>query len=205
MINTWRSRTMACLAAAVALPLGAAEIVSLRPVSDFSAIADEKARSVALFVEASKVITSPRCLNCHPATRQVTQGDDLRPHVPLMNAGRYGVGVPGLPCRSCHGAANTPTLAESIATIPGNAAWSVAPASMSWQGKSLPEICTQIQDPARNGGRNLEKLLHHMATDAVVAWSFDPGDGRAPSPGSQAQFAALIEAWIATGAECPQQ
>jgi len=29
---------------------------------------------VAIFVEAAKVITSPRCMNCHPATRQATQG-----------------------------------------------------------------------------------------------------------------------------------
>jgi hypothetical protein len=62
--------------------------------------------------------TSPRCMNCHPATRQATQGDDLHPHVPLMYGGRFGVGMPGLPCRSCHGPSNVATLAESIASIP---------------------------------------------------------------------------------------
>jgi hypothetical protein len=190
--------------AAAAIPLGAAEIAPLKPVSAFATIADQRARSVALFVEAARVITSPRCLNCHPSTREATQGDDLHPHVPLMYGGRYGVGVPGLPCRSCHGTSNTPTFAESIAGIPGSPAWGLAPASMAWQGKSLREICLQIQDPARNGNKSAAKLREHMATDKSIAWSFEPGGGRTPAPGTQAQFAALIDEWIATGAQCPQ-
>jgi hypothetical protein len=189
---------------AAAIPLGAAGPVALQPVTAFSTIADPQARSLALFAEASKVITSPRCLNCHPATREVTQGDDLHAHMPLMNGGRLGAGVAGLPCRSCHGAANTPTLAGSIASIPGSPGWVLAPASMAWQGKSLREICLQIQDPARNGNRTLTKISEHMAKDSVVGWGFAPGDGRTPAPGTQAQFAALIDAWIATGARCPQ-
>jgi len=160
-------RVLACLAAAAAVPLGAAEVIPLKPVSAFVGVADEKARSVALFGEAAKVITSPRCMNCHPATRQATQGDDLHPHVPLMYGGRYGVGVPGLPCRACHGSSNATTLVESIASIPGNPAWGLAPPSMAWQGKSVREICLQIQDPARNGGRTLAKLAEHMATDSI--------------------------------------
>jgi hypothetical protein len=198
-------RVLVCLAGAAAIPLGAAEVTPLKSVSAFASVTDENARSVALFVEAAKVITSPRCMNCHPATRQATQGDDLHAHVPPMFGGRYGVGVPGLPCRSCHGASNTVTLAESIATIPGNPAWGLAPASMAWQGKTLREICLQIQDPARNGNRDLAKLRQHMATDSAIAWAFRPGDGRAPAPGTQAQFAALIDAWIVTGAQCPQR
>lgn len=198
-------RVMVCLAAAAAIPLGAAEVIPLKPVSAFASVADEKERSVELFVEAAKVITSPRCMNCHPATRQATQGDDLHPHVPLMYGGRYGVGLPGLPCRACHGPSNVTTLAESIASIPGNPAWGLAPASMAWQGKSVREICLQLQDQARNGGRTPAKLREHMATDSAIAWAFRPGDGRTPAPGTQAQFAALIDAWIATGAQCPQR
>jgi len=74
---------------------------------------------------------------------------------------------------------------------------------MAWQGKSLREICLQIKDPARNGGRTLQQIRQHMATDEVVGWAFDPGDGRVTAPGSQAQLAGLIDAWVATGAECP--
>jgi len=200
--STWFAATGLLWAAAI--PLMAAGPTTLQAVSAFSSIADPDARSAALFVEAAKVITSARCLNCHPATRDVTQGDDLHLHMPPMNGGRVGAGVAGLQCRSCHGAANTPTLVGSIESIPGSPGWLLAPASMAWQGKSLREICLQIQDPARNGGRTLAKISEHMAKDAVVGWAFAPGDGREPAPGTQAQLGALIDAWIATGARCPQ-
>src|SRR5262249_40065565 len=145
------------------------------------------------------------CLNCHPATREVTQGDDLHPHVPVMFGGRTNRGVPGLPCRSCHESTNTPTLASSIQNIPGGRFWGLAPASMAWQGKSVREICLQLKDSSRNGGRQLAGIREHAAKDAFIAWAFDPGEGRTPAPGSQAEFAGLIDAWIATGAQCPER
>jgi hypothetical protein len=181
----------------------AAQGAPLQPVSAFSSIRDERARSVALFMEAVRVIASPRCMNCHPTTRQPTQGDDLHAHVPLMYGGPRDRGVPGLPCRSCHGTANTPTLAPSIASIPGNPGWGLAPASMAWQGKSPHEICLQMKDGARNGGRSLAQVHEHVATDPLVGWAWHPGEGRVPAPGTQAQFGALIRAWISTGARCP--
>src|SRR5258705_12136692 len=183
-------RVMVCLAAA-AIPLGAAEVIPLKPVSAFASVTDPKARSVALFAEAAKVITSPRCMNCHPATRQATQGDDLHPHVPLMYGGRYGVGLPGLPCRACHGPSNVTTLAESIASIPGNPAWGLAPASMAWQGKSLPKTCLQIQDPGRNGGRARAKLREHMVKGLAIPCALRAGDRTTRAPGAPAPLAAL--------------
>jgi hypothetical protein len=75
---------------------------------------------------------------------------------------------------------------------------------MAWQGKSLEEICLQLKDSARNGGRSLLKIHEHMATDSLVGWAWHPGAGRSPAPGTQVQFGALIEAWISTGAHCPQ-
>jgi hypothetical protein len=203
MITLSTSRVIGCMIAVTAVHVAADETPSLKPPAAFERIADQRERSAALFVEAARAITSPRCLNCHPSTREVTQGDDLHPHVPLVSAGRYGVGAPALPCRSCHESSNTTTLA-AIRSIPGSPGWALAPASMAWQGKSTREICEQIQDPVRNGGKSLEKLRQHMAADPVVAWGFQPGEGRIPAPGTQAQLAALIDAWIATGAQCPQ-
>src|SRR5260221_8164884 len=133
-------RAIVCLAAVTGFPIGAAEVIPLKPVSAFASVTDEKARSVALFVEAARVIASPRCMNCHPATRQPTQGDDLHAHVPLMYGGPHDRGAPGLPCASCHGATNTLTLASSIASVPGNSQWRLAPASMAWQGRGLAEV-----------------------------------------------------------------
>jgi len=205
MMNLSRCSAAAILLLAIgAIPRAAAQVVSLKPVSAFSTISDEHARSTALFVEAARVITNPRCMNCHPATRQPTQGDDLHAHVPLMYGGTNDRGAPGLPCVSCHGTVNTPTLASSIASVPGNSLWRLAPASMAWQGRSLREICLQLKDGARNGGRSLAKIREHMERDPLVGWAWHPGEGRAPAPGTQAQFGALIQAWISTGAQCPQ-
>ena len=175
----------------------------LKPATAFATISDERARSVALFSEAGKVLQSPRCLNCHPVERRPTQGDDLHAHVPLMPAGTDGKGVPALPCKSCHGPANHATLAPSVPSVPGNPHWGLAPVSMAWQGKSLGEICEQIKDPKRNGGRSLARIQRHMGSDDLVGWAWRPGKGRNPAPGTQSEFGALISAWIATGAHCP--
>lgn len=37
-------------------------------------------------------------------------------------------------------------------------------------GKSLGEICEQIKDPKRNGGKSMDELVHHMAEDLLVGW-----------------------------------
>jgi hypothetical protein len=65
-----------------------AEIDGLREPADFAGIADATERSVAIFEEMSKVITHPRCINCHPIEGGPRQGDDMRPHVPPRNGGR---------------------------------------------------------------------------------------------------------------------
>ncbi|HJV41909.1 Isoquinoline 1-oxidoreductase subunit [Caulobacter sp.] len=182
-------------------PASAPEV--LRTVVSFQSIRDPGARSVALFTEAGRVIQSPRCLNCHPVERRPTQGDDLHPHDPPMVAGDSGHGPAGMPCFSCHGSANVPTWGRDIQSIPGDPKWALAPVEMAWQGKSLGAICAQIKDPARNGGRSLDQIRHHMAEDHLVGWAWNPGAGRRPAPGSQRAFGDLIAAWIDAGARCP--
>ena len=44
----------------------------------------------------------------------------------------------------------------------------------------------------------------HMAHDSLVGWGWRPGGLREPAPGTQAQFGALIAAWIESGAACPR-
>ena len=75
-----------------------------------------------------------------------------------------------------------------------------------WRGKARRsrEICAQIKDPARNGGRKVEDLIHHIGEDTLVGWAWAPGFGRAPAPGTQEQAGALVEAWVKTGAACPK-
>src|SRR5437660_50641 len=74
----------------------------LRPPAVFESIVDRDARSRALFTEASKAITSPRCVNCHPAGDHPLQGDEHRPHSPPVMRGDNGAGVPGNTCQACH-------------------------------------------------------------------------------------------------------
>jgi hypothetical protein len=178
---------------------------NLKTPSAFSDIADRAARSRALFNEAAKVITSPRCMNCHPAGDQPHQGDDRHVHRPLALRGEANNGVPGQHCAACHTDHNFSLSvgAASYQSIPGHARWSLAPIEMAWEGKTSGEICRQIKDPARNGGRDLALLHEHVAKDDLVAWGWRPGAGRQPAPGSQEQFGAIVQAWIDTGAECP--
>jgi hypothetical protein len=74
---------------------------------------------------------------------------------------------------------------------------------MGWVGKNLGEICEQIKDPKRNGGKSLAQLVEHNRSDKLVAWGWAPGADRAPAPGTQEQFGALTAAWVETGAVCP--
>jgi hypothetical protein len=171
---------------------------TLRSVQAFASIADDQQRSLALFEEAGKVITHARCVNCHPAGDRPAQGDERRPHMPLVVRGVDNFGAVGMRCTTCHGPANF-----DAAGIPGNPAWHVAPIEMAWVGKSLGEICRQIKDPQRNGGKSMEELIHHMAEDSLVGWGWNPGVGREPAPGTQKEFGELIKAWSDTGAVCP--
>lgn len=169
----------------------------LKAPADFDQIADKKARSIALYTEAAKVIAHPRCLNCHPKDERPTQ-NRLRPHEPWVVRGSVGLGAPGLRCHTCHHAEN-----YDPAGVPGHPKWALAPASMAWQGKTPSEICRQLLDEKRNGGMDHAELIHHMAEDSLVGWGWAPGAGREPVPGTQAQFGALIRSWIDSGAHCP--
>ncbi|HRE89147.1 MAG TPA: Isoquinoline 1-oxidoreductase subunit, partial [Myxococcota bacterium] len=81
----------------------------------------------------------------------------------------------------------------------------LAPRSMGWLGRGLGAICQQLKDPARNGQKTLAQIVEHTKHDPLVAWGWAPGADRAPAPGTQARFGALIEAWVETGAHCPPE
>lgn len=171
---------------------------ALRPPAAFAGISDRVERSRALFAEAGRVLRHPRCLNCHPAGDTPAQGELGFAHDPPVLRGADGAGVPGLECGSCHQDRNL-----DAARVPGAPSWRLAPAAMAWRGATLPAICAQLKDRARNGGRSSAELVDHAAHDPLVAWGWRPGPGRAAAPGSQGEFGALVAAWIETGAECP--
>jgi len=170
----------------------------LRQVAAFSIISDEEERSRALFLEASRVLLHPRCSNCHPSGDAPLQGMDMRPHDPPVTRGPEDRGVVGMECAACHQDRNL-----DHARVPGAPGWHVAPLEMAWVGKTPRHICEQMKDPQRNGGKSLAQIVEHNAHDELVGWGWSPGHDREPAPGSQAEFGALIAAWVDTGAECP--
>jgi hypothetical protein len=200
----WR---MLLIVAALALPANVltAYAVSIVPsenlasVESFSSIGDPDARSAAYFTELGKVLTNPRCLNCHPAGDRPRQGDTERLHQPPVERGADGFGLPAMRCPICHQAANF-----DPGGVPGNPIWHLAPREMAWEGKTIGEICAQIKDPARNGNRSLESLVEHIGEDHLVGWAWAPGRGRKPAPGTQKEAGALVEAWVKSAAVCPK-
>jgi hypothetical protein len=188
---------IARLAAVAALASGATA-AELRGPEAFSGIKEDDKRAIAVFTEAGKVLQHPRCVNCHPAGQRPLQGDDQHLHQPLVVRGDSDLGAVGMRCFTCHGPTNF-----DPAGVPGHPQWHVAPIEMAWEKKSLGQICEQIKDPERNGGKDMAALIHHMAEDSLVGWGWAPGAGREPVPGTQKQFGALIQAWADAGAACP--
>jgi hypothetical protein len=166
----------------------------------FAAIGDTDQRSAAIFTELGKVLTDPRCMNCHPAGDRPHQGqgDARRLHQPPVERGADGHGSETMHCAICHQAKNF-----DPGRVPGHPAWHLAPREMAWEGKTLAEICAQLKDPARNGGRKVEDLIDHIGKDTLVGWAWAPGYGRTPAPGTQQEAGALVAAWVQTGAACP--
>ena len=190
----------ALLTASVAL---AETVNGLRTVDEFDSIVDDAERSVALFEEMFVVIESPRCLNCHPVNNIPLQGDMMQPHQPPVVRGAGNFGAPGMRCSTCHGAENVP-YTTGDGSIPGHEPWHLAPIEMGWVGLTSAEVCAQLKDPERNGDRTLAELHEHNAEDGLVGWGWNPGEGRTPAPGSQEIFGQLTQAWIDTGAVCPE-
>ncbi|WP_230293636.1 Isoquinoline 1-oxidoreductase subunit [Croceicoccus sp. Ery5] len=181
---------------------GDTAVRSLRDPASFASIDSEQARSQAIFSEMAKVFQHPRCLNCHPRTDTPTQGDVMIVHSPPVARGPDNHGMPAMECSTCHGDSNMP-LPTGEGSIPGDPHWSLAPREMAWAGRSVRQICEQVKDPARNGGKTLDEIVTHNREDHLVGWAWHPGADRTPAPGSQDLFGRLTAAWVASGAHCP--
>ncbi|MBB3771312.1 mono/diheme cytochrome c family protein [Angulomicrobium tetraedrale] len=194
------------LVAAVSLTTGllasraveGASPTTLAPPESFAGITNTRERSLALFGEIGKVLTSPRCMNCHSANDRPRQGDSGRLHQPPVFRGVDGMGLPAMRCSVCHQKGNF-----DAARMPGHDPWAMAPREMVWEGRTLGQICVQMSDPARNGGKSLADLVVHIGDDTLVGWGWAPGIGRTPAPGTQKEAKALVQAWVDTGAACP--
>jgi hypothetical protein len=142
-------------------------------------------------------------MNCHPAGDLPLQGEASVPHAQNVQRGPRGEGRFAMRCSTCHQTSNTP--GEHMP--PGAPHWQLPHPDMPlvFEGRSSSELCRQLADRARNGGRTPEQLLEHMAQDPLVLWGWDPGAGRNPVPIPHAKFAAAARAWVEGGCRCPDQ
>jgi hypothetical protein len=171
-------------------------------VAGQTAAKPDAAASRAAFMQVYRVLTSPRCQNCHPVGDAPLQGDDGHVHLQNVKRGADGHGVTAMRCDTCHQSANLP----GAHMPPGNFKWALTPPAdkMVFVGRSPAALCRQIKDPKQNGGRSLEKLLDHVANDDLVGWGWNPGDGRTLPPFSRQDTVAQMKIWIEGGAACPQ-
>jgi hypothetical protein len=190
-------------AAAVLLALAASVRVRAGVASGAKPDAKPDAEaSRAAFLQVYRVLTSPRCQNCHPAGDAPLQGDDSHVHIQNVKRGPDGHGLYGMRCDTCHQAANLP----GAHMPPGNPKWSLPPAKMKmvFVGRPAGELCRQIKDPKQNGGRSLDALMDHIANDDLVGWGWNPGDGRTLPPLTRPETVAQLKIWIDGGAACPR-
>jgi hypothetical protein len=193
---TTRARSSLTLFAALAAALFAA--TARAPVAASQPAPAPSKDGVEHFLAVARVLQSPRCMNCHPVGDAPLQTDASIPHA--MNVSRKSNDA-GLACTACHRATNNPFLHGP----PGVPNWRLPPAAtpMVFEKKTPAEICAQIKNPAKNGGKTLDQLVEHMAHDPLVLWGWAPGPGRTLPPIPHAEFAAHAKAWVAAGAPCP--
>lgn len=159
------------------------------------------------------VASHPRCVNCHvgPDNIPVWSGPSYgkrRPHGMAINAGESRIAADGLACSACHQTSHhsndVPHAAPRIA-VP----WQLAPTEFQWIDRSSVEICAQLRDPKRNGGRNADGLVQHILEDAkhggFISWGFKPGGGREPAPGGLQEHSIDMALWTSAGMPCPME
>lgn len=172
------------------------------------AVSEEEA--LANWAKVFETFSHPRCANCHvpddnrprwsgPSYGDGPNGQGWRYHGMNIHGGESRFGVETLPCTACHAATNS----DMPHGPPGSPVWALAPVEMVWWQRSSLEICEQIKDPERNGGRTLEEVADHVSHDALVHWGWDPGPGREPAPYSAEEVTNYIRVWAASGAPCP--
>jgi cytochrome c5 len=148
------------------------------------------------------VLENPRCMNCHPAGNSPLQGDDSHVHAQFVTRGADGQGAVGMRCETCHQTRNL----DAPHLPPGAADWHLPKPEtpLVFQGKTSGELCRQLRDPTKNGGRTPQQLVEHMETPLVL-WGWAPGPGRAAIPTPHDEFMKALKTWIDGGCGCPEK
>lgn len=190
---------------AVALLAACSHAEGPPPATASTAKANAAQDPVADFEIVRTVLQDPRCQNCHPAADHPLQTDLSLAHTMNVQRGPDGHGAPGAHCGTCHGKANPPD-SYGLHQPPGvSTDWHLPPPDMKmvFVGRSSKELCEQIKDPRRNGGKDMAALVQHVSSDPLVLWGWAPGFGRKPVAVPHADFVAAFTRWAKAGAPCP--
>jgi hypothetical protein len=171
------------------------------PAASVAPQADPVAQAKDAWPIIYAVLQHPRCANCHPAGDRPLVGDDSQPHPQNVQRGPGGHGVAAMRCDTCHQTSNL----DGPHLPPGAPNWHLPTPGqpLVFVGKSSQELCEQLRDPARNGGKTPEQLFEHMNSDPLVLWGWDPGPGREPVSTSHEKLVWALKVWIDGGCGCP--
>ena len=206
MLQTTISRIFATsilLLAPAQIAIAAGENVSIKPPAEGSVSAAE---GLAAWDRIYQVASHPRCSNCHVGAdnRPMWSGPSYgktRPHGMNITAGESRIGAETIPCATCHirrdSLNDMPHAAPQVAMD-----WQLAPVEAEWFGKSSTEICNQLRDPDRNGGRTFLDIASHLDHDLILHWAWNPGGGREPAPFSLQEHVDDVLAWGVAGMPC---
>ena len=159
-----------------------------------------------------EVVSHPRCANCHVGADNIPMWSGpsygrTRPHGMNISAGESRKGLEILPCTTCHRTTND---LDSLPHAPPHFGidWQLAPVEFEWFGKTSTEICAQLKEPRRNGGRDWMGLARHLVVDAghrgPVLWGWNPGGDREPAPYSLEEHLNDGLIWGVAGQPCEE-
>ena len=108
-------------------------------------------------------------------------------------------GAIGTTCSACHHerelrASPKPPLTKAFR---GHPRWGLAPLSMAWQGKTIGDICRQVKDVNRNGGRDLQAVAGAHRQGRPRGLGLEPGArprAGAGQPGGRRQIGPGLDA-----------
>lgn len=167
-----------------------------------AATKQEQAASANSFLIASRTLLHPRCINCHPDGDHPLVGDQSRQHPMSIERGPDGMGIAGLMCSGCHQDKNVP----GEHTPPGAPDWHLPTKKMPmvFQNRTPRQLCEQLKDGSRNGGRSVDQIIEHVQEAPLVHWGWHPGAHRTPVPGTHDDFVRVMTEWVRKGAACPE-
>ena len=161
-----------------------------------------------------EVTSHPRCANCHVGKDNIPMWSGpsygkTRPHGMYIHGDESRIGAKSMLCSTCH--ITTKNLKTDDNEPPRyGIPWSLAPVEFQWFGKTSKEICQQLKDPERNGGREsylqiAEHLQHDASLNGPVLWGWNPGGNREPVPYTLQAHVDDVLKWGVSGSPCPEK